>query len=173
MLDQAQITVGKKSYTIQQFATTEGLEIGIALIKIIAGAAEGVGDIPPNGSFLDTWINPGKLAAGIMGRLDVTGTPQLIKRMVAGSMITPTYTEDLFESEFSGEYDDLVTYLEKVIEHNRYMDLVKKRLPEFMGLISSDTSTKEQDSTRSTSGRSGSDSPHSSKSKRSSRSGTS
>ena len=146
MLDQKQVTIDGKSYTIQQFPTTVGLEIGISLVKIISGATEGVGDVPAGGGFLDTWINPGKVASGLMNKIDVIGTPQLIKRMIKESVVQPEFTEEWYEAEFSGEYDNLISFIENVIEVNRYMDMVKKRIPElmkFMELTSSDTSTKD------------------------------
>lgn len=173
MLEQKEITIGGSNYVLQQFPTTSGLEIGIALVKIIAGAAEGIGDVPPGGGILDVEFNPGRMAAGVMKQFDVTGTPQLVRRMVRESVITPVYSDDWYESEFSGDYDRLGTMIEKIVAHNRYSDLVKKRLPEIMGLISSDTSTEGQDSTRSTSDPSPTASPRSPRSKKSSRSGTS
>lgn len=148
MLDQKQITIDGKSYTIQQFPTTIGLEIGISLMKVIAGAAEGFGDIPPAGSFLDIWVNPGKIASGLMGQISITGTPQLIKRMIKESIAQPEFSEEWYEAEFSGEYDNLISFLENVIEVNRYMDMVKKRIPElmsFINLTSSDTETSTEE----------------------------
>lgn len=143
MLDQKQVTIGEKTYTIQQFPTTIGLEIGISLVKIIAGAAEGFGDTPSGGGFLDTWINPGKIASGLMSKIDITGTPQLIKRMVRESIVSPEFNDEWYEAEFSGEYDNLISFIEEVISINKYMEMVKKRLPEIMGLISSDTNIEE------------------------------
>jgi len=154
MLDQKEITVGKTGYTLQQLNTTSCLEIGISMIQIIAGAAEGFGDVPAGGGFLDIWVNPGKLSAGLMNKLDVTGTPQLIKRMVRESLMAPEFTEEWYEAEFSGELDNLFMLIEKIVELNRYPDLVKKRLPEIMGLISSVTDTVDPESIPSTSGQS-------------------
>jgi len=142
MLDQKQITIDGKSYTIQQFPTTIGLEIGISLVKIIAGAAEGFGDVPPAGSFLDIWVNPGKIASGLMSKIDIVGTPQLIKRMIKESIVSPEFNDEWYEAEFSGEYDNLISFIEEVISVNKYMEMVKKRIPElmsFMELTSSDT----------------------------------
>jgi len=146
MLDQKQVTIDGKSYTIQQFPTTIGLEIGISLVKVIAGAAKGFGDIPPAGSFLDIWVNPGKIASGLMGEIDIIGTPQLIKRMIKESIVSPDFDDEWYESEFSGEYDNLISFIEEVISVNKYMEMVKKRIPElmsFMELTSSDTNTKD------------------------------
>lgn len=146
MLDQKQITIDGKSYTIQQFPTTTGLEIGISLVKIIAGSAEGFGDVPASGSFLDIWVNPGKIASGLMNKIDISGTPQLIKRMIRESIVQPEFNDEWYEAEFSGEYDNLISFIENVIEVNRYMDMVKKRIPElmkFMESTSSDTNTKD------------------------------
>jgi len=146
MLDQKQVTIDGRSFTIQQFPTTIGLEIGFSLVKIIAGAAEGFGDIPPAGSFLDIWVNPGKIATGLMNKIDIVGTPQLIKRMIRESVVQPDFTDEWYESEFSGEYDKLISVIEEIIKLNKYMEMVKKRIPElmsFMDLTSSDTKTEE------------------------------
>jgi len=150
MLDQKEITINGKSYTIQQLPTTTGLEIGVAIIKILSGAAQGIGDVPVGGSFLDTWIDSGKIASGLMNQLDVTGTPQLIKRIVRESIVSPTFSDEWYEAEFSGGYDDLATLIENVIALNKYMDMVKKRLPGALGLISSTTNTPAPNSIPST-----------------------
>jgi len=131
MLDQKEITVHfsgePKQFVIQQLPSSRGMQVHFTLMQIVAGAADGVGFTTSN-DLLDTPVNIGAVLAGMVKRLDPVASPTFIKRVILESVITPKLKDDDFESQFSGEYDALFELFEKIIEHNNFVEALKKRL---------------------------------------------
>lgn len=141
MLEQKDFKYGDSNYVIQQLPATRGMEVGIHLLHVIMGASDGFGDIREGQDFLDAEYNPAKIASGLMSKIHERDTPTFIKTIVRESLIVPdpgdTFS-DWYEQHFSANYDELLSLLTAIIEHNGYVDLVKKRLVEVMGILSSD-----------------------------------
>jgi hypothetical protein len=141
MLEQKEITLpftkGGQQFVIQQLPSSRGMQVATYLIQLFAGVAEGVGFTTANNLLLAP-INPAAIIAGVIKRLHVDGTPSFIKRLVLESVISPALTEDTYESTFSGEYDALLTLVERIVEHNKYVEALKKRLAVIISLLSSD-----------------------------------
>lgn len=156
MLKQKEVKLGDTDYVLQQFPSTRGLEVGIHLVKIAMGAADGFSDIPDEKSFLDTEINPARMAAGIFERIDEHGTPTFIKIVIKESLIKPDPANDFeswYENHFSANYNELYDLLAAIIEHNGYVDLIKKKMGDIMGIFYSGDG-KDQESTPSSKARS-------------------
>ncbi len=139
MLEQKSVKIGDTEYIIQQFPATRGLEIGIHLIKIAMGGAKGINNVSGDEDFLDAQYNPAQMAAGIMEQVDEKGTPEFIKRTVRESLISPEPNEsfnDWYEHHFSANLTELYDLLAAIIEHNGYMELVKKKMLETFGIFS-------------------------------------
>ena len=143
MLDQTTIKLGvsghETEYVIQQLPSTRGMEVGIHLIKIITGAAEGVGSIREGEDFLNAEYNPAQMAAGLMKRIHEQGTPAFIKTLLKESLIIPDPVGDKYdewyESHFSANYDELFDLIAAIISHNGYIDLIKKKTGDIIGLM--------------------------------------
>lgn len=151
MLEQKSYKIGETEYVLQQFPATRGLEIGIQLVKIAMGAAKGISDIEGDQDFLDASYNPPKMAAGIMEQIDARETPAFIKTIVRESLISPDPGEsfsDWYEKQFSANIDELSELLTAIIEHNRYIDFIKKKVGAVIGIYSP-SSGKDQDSSHS------------------------
>lgn len=141
MLEQKDFKYGSTAYVIQQLPATRGMEVGIHLIHVLMGGAEGFGGIHEGQDFLDAEYNPAVIAAGLMSRIHQRDTPTFIKTIVRESLIVPDpgdKFDEWYELHFAANYDELLSLLTAIIEHNGYIDLVKKRLSEVMGLLSSD-----------------------------------
>lgn len=149
MLDQKEITVADKQYIIQQLPSSRGMQVAIQIARIISGASKGVGAAD---SLENIPINVGGIVAGIIEQLDPDQTPALIKRLVMESVIQPEMTPEKFEAEFSGEFDALWDLVGKIIEHNRFVDVIKKKAGAIMSQLFSEP-PKPAKSTRSTKGR--------------------
>lgn len=151
MLKQKEYKIGDTEYVIQQFPATRGLEIGIHLIKIAMGAAEGVGNIEGEQDFLDSEYSPAKMVSGVIDRIDEKGTPAFIKQMIQESLIRPEPGDsfsDWYESKFSANLEGLYALMEAIIDHNNYLDVIKKKVSQIM-LLSSSGNGKDQDSIHS------------------------
>ncbi len=141
MLDQTTAKIGTTEYVIQQLPATRGMEVGIHLMNIVLGAADGIGNIREGDDFLDAEYNPAKMAAGVMGRIDERDTPAFIKTLIKESLVRPDPGDrfnDWYETHFSANYNELYELMAAIIDHNGYADLVKKKLGEVMGIFSSD-----------------------------------
>jgi hypothetical protein len=136
MLKQKTVALGDTDFLIEQLPATEGLEVTIALGKIIAGAAEGVSD-----EFVltvdSTKVNVGKLIAGVINTTDVKGTPEFIKQTICKSVVKPDLTKggSEFDIIFAGHYDWIAEILEEIIVHNGFHELVKKNLSRTIALL--------------------------------------
>lgn len=151
MLEQKVLKIGETDFVIQQLPATRGMEVGIHLMQIIAGAAEGMGDTKEGDDFLDTEYNPAKMATGLMNKIDEKGTPAFIKTLIKESLIQPDPSEafnDWYEAHYSANYDELFDMVAAIIDHNRYADMIKKKFQGVMDMFSSDDG-KAKDSTRS------------------------
>ena len=86
----------------------------------------------------ETSFNVGGVVAGLFKKLEVQGTPKFIKELVCESVISPNYKEepDKYEADFAGEYETLVDLVTTIIEHNGFIDLVKKKIAAIMVLLS-------------------------------------
>jgi len=156
VLEQKPYKIGKTEYILQQFPATRGLEVGIHLIKIAMGGAKGISSVAGDEDFLDAQCNPAKMAAGIMENVDEKGTPEFIKSIVRESVIVPEHGEgfnDWYETHFSANLTELYDLLAAIIDHNGYMELIKKKLAEVFGIFSS-TDGKDPESTPISKGRS-------------------
>ena len=149
MLDQKEITVCGKQYVIQQLPSSRGIQVAVQIAQIAAGAAQGIGT---SENIEDMPINIGGIIDGIVRRLDAEATPAFIKRLVVESVARPELTSEGYEAEFSGNYDALWELVAKIIEHNKLLDVLKKKLSEGMGQLLSEK-PKPEKSTRSTKGR--------------------
>jgi hypothetical protein len=149
MLDQKEITVTGKQYVIQQLPSSRGMQVSIQIAQILSGAAQGIGT---SENIEDMPINIGGVIDGIVRRLDAEATPAFIKRLVMESVVRPELTSDGYEAEFSGNYDSLWDLVAKIIEHNKLIDVLKKKLMDGMGQLFS-ASPKKEKSTRSTKAR--------------------
>lgn len=162
-MDQKEIKVGESRYYIQQLPAQEGLEVMFAVTRILSGMAEGVGETSTGLGFMDTSLNFGKMAAGVIARTDVLGTPQLIKRIVRGSVVKPDVSAEgfdfdaWFDEQFAGRYVDLWDLVGEIMTFNRYDEIVKKKLPAIIDALSQDSPSstgEDRASTPSTSRRS-------------------
>lgn len=149
MLEQKIIKLGKGKkkveYVIQQLPSTRGLEVGIHLVHIAMGSAEGVGSMGDD--VMDVELNPARMIAGLMARIDEKETPVFIKALIQQSLITPDPGEgfdDWYETQFSANYMELWDLIAAIIEHNKYIDLVKKRVLEAMAIFSTDDGPGEE-----------------------------
>ena len=149
MLDQKEITVIGKQYVIQQLPSSRGIQVAVQIAQIAAGAAQGIGSAE---NIEDIQFNIGGIIDGMVRRLDAEATPAFIKRLVIESMVSPEMTPDNYEAEFSGNYDALWDLVAKIIEHNKLIDVLKKKLSDGMGLLLSEK-PKPEKSTRSTKAR--------------------
>lgn len=150
MIDQTTVKLGgegrETEYVIQRLPATRGMEVGIHLMQIVMGAAEGVGNIREGEDFLDAEYNPAQMAAGLMKRIDEKGSPAFIKTLIRESLVFPDPGEtfdEWFENHFSGNYDEIFNLLSEIISHNGYVDLVKKRMEEVMGIFSASDGKEE------------------------------
>jgi hypothetical protein len=150
MLDQRDVTINGTQYVIQQLPSSRGMQVAIILAKIASGAAKGIGAAE---SIEDIPINIGGIIDGVVERLDAEASPAFIKRLVMDSVVRPEMTSESFEAQFSGNYDELWELVAKIIEHNKLLEVLKKKASDGMGLLFS-ASPKPAKSTRSTRGRS-------------------
>lgn len=150
MLAQREITVGGQQYVIETLTSSEGMEAAITIAHIMQGALKGIGDT--KGDILDTPINFGEIASGLLERMDEKRTPAFLKWLVTKSVVKPMMTSDLFESTFAGSYDDLWELVEKIIEHNSFGSVLKKRLAPLIKQLFSAGAATGQDSIPSTPG---------------------
>jgi len=149
MLDQKEITIGAKQYIIQQLPSSRGIQVAVQIAQIAAGAAQGIGTAE---NIEEIPLNIGGIIDGIVRRLDAEATPAFIKRLVIESVVRPELTSDGYEAEFSGNYDALWDLVAKIIEHNKLLDVLKKKLSVGMAQLLSEK-PKPAKSTRSTKGR--------------------
>ncbi len=133
-LNQKSINIGGEDFVIQTLPVTKGIEAAVALSHIMAGGAEGVG--PTKMDFFDTEFNFAGIAAGMMKRLSVQGTPIFIKDLILLSVVSPELDAELYEVKFAGEYELMFDLLKAILEHNNFVDLIKKKISEIMGLLS-------------------------------------
>lgn len=128
-LDQKTITIGKTDFIIEQLPAMKGLEVTFAIGKIMSGAAEGFSEEFVL-SFKDTTVNIGKMIAGVIGCTDVKGTPEFIRNLVVDSIVKPDFKAEptLFDTHFSGEYEQLSDLIGEIVVHNKFHELVKKNL---------------------------------------------
>ncbi len=136
MLDQKPVTIGKTDFIIEQLPTSKGLEVTIAIAQILKGVAEGVTDEFVL-NFDQTKINVGKSIAGLVTCSSVKETPEFIKQLVIMSVKQPEMTgeDQLFEQHFAGNYAELSELLTEIIVFNKFHDLVKKNLFQFIAVI--------------------------------------
>lgn len=128
MLDQKTVTLGQDQFVIQQLPATKGLEAACKLGRFFAGAARGLGELP--GDALEANVNIGQIVEGLLSRLDEREVPAFLKALVRESLIRPAYTEELFETRFSGAYGELLSLIYEILELN-YADSIqalKKRV---------------------------------------------
>lgn len=141
MLEQKRVEVGGKEYKIEQLPTSKGIEVGIQIAHIVGGASDGFMFTTSN--VLDSAINPAKIISGILDRMDSKTTPAFIKQLVLDSVKEPKLDGDAYEALFSGRPEDLYELLEAIIDHNRYVDLIKKKvidaMQEFFPIATTDT----------------------------------
>ena len=139
MLEQKDIKIGDTDFVIQQLPATRGMEVGIHLVQIIMGAADGIESISEGEDILDAEYNPAKMASGLMGKIDEKGTPAFIKQLVRESMIRPDPGEgfaEWYETHFSANYGELFDLVSAIIEHNNYVNMIKKKFQEVMDMFS-------------------------------------
>lgn len=143
MIDQTTVKLGgegrETEYVIQRLPATRGMEVGIHLMQIVMGAAEGVGNIREGEDFLDAEYNPAQMAAGLMKRIDEKSSPAFIKALIRESLVYPDPGEsfnDWYENHFAANFNEIFDLLSAIISHNGYADLVKKRMEEVMGIFS-------------------------------------
>lgn len=129
MLDQKQVTINEKDFTIQQLPTTKGLEVTFSIAHILKGLAEGASEEFVF-NFTETKVNVGKMIAGVISRTDIKGTPEFIKSVICESVVSPDMASGEFEYEvfFSGEYEMISELFTEIIIHNKFHELVKKNL---------------------------------------------
>lgn len=133
-LKQKTIKIGPDEFIIQTLPASKGIEAAVVLSHIMAGAAEGIG--PTKIDFYDTDINFGAIAAGLLKRLSVQGTPIFIKDLILLSVIRPELDSEGYEIMFAGEYEKLCDLVGAILEHNGFIDLVKKKSSQIMALLS-------------------------------------
>ena len=149
MLDQREVTISGKQYIIQQLPSSRGIQVAVQIAQIAAGAAQGIGTAE---NIEEIPLNIGGIIDGTVRRLDAEATPAFIKRLVIESVVRPELTSDGYEAEFSGNYDALWDLVAKIIEHNKLLDVLKKKLSVGMAQLLSEK-PKPAKSTRSTKGR--------------------
>lgn len=148
MLDQKEIALDGKTYVIQQLPASRGMKAAIAIAHIFSGASKGFGFA--NGPNIeDTPINIAAVVSGIVDNMDVEATPAFVKTLVIDSVIRPEIKSDDFEREFSGEYDRLWGLVAAIIEHNRLIEALKKRLSPLIDQLFSGNGTTPTASTPS------------------------
>ncbi len=138
MLKQETLKLGDTEYVIQQLPCTRGLEVGIHLVKIIMGAADGVDGVTGEKSLLDTELNPAKMAAGLFKKIDEKGTPAFIKNLIQESLVRPDPGDgfnDWYETQFAANYEELYDLLAAIIDHNGYIDLIKKKTADVLAIF--------------------------------------
>ena len=133
-MKQKTIQIGGTDYTIQQLPATKGLEVTFAIAQILKGLAEGVSEEFVF-SFEETSINIGKMIAGIISETDIKGTPEFIKNVVMESTIKPDMDNDLFETHFAGNYEELADLLSEIIQFNKFHELIKKNALRFIDIL--------------------------------------
>jgi hypothetical protein len=125
MLEPREVTVLGNLLTIQTLPSSQGLEAVIKIGHIIAGAADGFGF---SDDVMDMPTNIAAAVAGVLRNMDAKETPAFIKRLVIDSVPNGKLTSEQYEVMFAGQYDALWELVEKIIEHNRFGDALKKRL---------------------------------------------
>ena len=148
-LDQKSVTIGSKEYVIQQLPSSFGLQVVAHLGHIAAGMGRGVGEVPAGLGYDQTPINVGGVISGLLDRLDEEATPAFVKRLVLESVV-PKMSPDDYESRFAGNYDELWELVEKIIEYNGFMEVLKKRLGGIMDQFFVEEASGEGKSTPST-----------------------
>lgn len=153
MLDQKTLTIGGKECVIQQLPSSLGLQVVAHICHIAAGMSKGVGEVPIGLGYDQTPINIGGVISGLLDRLDEEATPAFIKRLVRESVM-PEMSPDDYESRFAGNYDELWELVQRIIEYNGFIDVLKKRLGGIMGQFFAEEPSGEGRSTPSTNGQS-------------------
>jgi hypothetical protein len=135
MLEPREVTVLGNLLTIQTLPSSQGLEAVVRIGHLLAGAAEGFG-YSETGKIEDMPTNIPAAIAGMLRKMDAKETPAFIKRLVVDSVPNGKLTGEQYEVMFAGQYDALWELVEKIIEHNRFGDALKKRLsPLFQDLF--------------------------------------
>lgn len=135
MLEQKTVKINKQSFTLQQLPATKGLEAALAIVHILRGASEGFTDEYVL-NIQETKVNIAKVVSGVIGATDIKETPKFIKQLIIDSVVKPEFDEDTYEDTFAGEYSLMFEVLSEIVEHNKFMELVKKNLsPLIMGLL--------------------------------------
>lgn len=134
MLEQKEVTVHGEKFLIQTLPASKGLEAAVIFSQIMSGMADGIGET--KGDFFDTSINFGAIAAGIFKRLHHEKTPAFIKGLITQSVISPSLDGDLYEIKFAGKYEMMCDLVVEILEHNNFIDLVKKKVSQIMAILS-------------------------------------
>lgn len=134
MLDQKTVTLGDEKFVIQALPATKGLEVAFTIAHILKGASEGFSEQYVL-NVLDTHMNIGKLVAGIIGAIDIKGTPQFIRDLIKSSIISPECNDEFFDSRFAARYNDLAELMKEIILLNNYGELIKKNLMPVIDLL--------------------------------------
>lgn len=139
---------------IQQLPSSQGLQVVAYIARVISGAGQGIGETPTRLDFDQTPFNIGGVMSGMLDRLDEEATPSFIKKLVLSSVV-PEMSAVEYENNFAGNYDELWELVDKIIEHNGFVEVLKKRLSAIMEMLSAEEAGKPPaKSTRSTKRRS-------------------
>lgn len=139
-MEQKEISVLGKQWVIQQLPAEKGMKVVVQIAHIIAGVSKGVGFAKID-DIGDTPINIAGVIAGVLERLDADASPAFVKRIVLDSVIMPQdkrLTADDFDFIFAGQYDALWELVAKIIELNKFDEVLKKRFKPIIQQLFSD-----------------------------------
>jgi hypothetical protein len=151
MLSQKTVLIDGKELIIQQLGTTNALNHAIILGQLIGGVSQGV-DSRGSTDVGDWFIDFGKMAEGVLSKLDSEESPRWIKRLIQQSLIKPTYSDDWYESFFSGNIDGLAELIKQILEHNYggLFEFAKKKIEDTSTKSTSLTGTETHKTLKST-----------------------
>lgn len=141
MLEQKTITIAGEELMIQQLGGSLALKHSIILGRLFGGMSKGV-ESSGVANIQDWNIDFGKMVDGIISSLDPESSPIWIKELVSQSVIKPEYSITWFDTTFSGNLEELLKLVEKILEHN-YGGLMEYARKKMEAIFTSEESSEE------------------------------
>ena len=143
MLDQKSIIIGDTEIVIQQLGTSLALKHSVILGRLFGGLSQGI-ESTGKASVKDWNIDFGKMINGVISKLDPVESPVWIKTLIQQSIIKPNWSDDWYESTFSGNLEGLLELLKAILEHNYggLFEYARKKIGMNISATSSESKTE-------------------------------
>lgn len=138
MIEQKKVVIGGEELLIESLPSTAALQLLVKIVKIVGGAGLGVSDIPSSKKEVEQALHLGNIVQGLLDKIDVVDTPQLIKSVIEDSLVRfrdrPGTFEDWYAGRFSRKLMDQFQLFYAILDYNygEPIELLKKLWGESM-----------------------------------------